>query len=82
MRFIYNATLFPLAVRDVTPMQLGDTWIVRDSAGDFLPFAAAYELAWRVLSISGGYPVTIFGEWDGTSLLPMGMIAARRFYGV
>jgi len=73
---------FPLAVNDVTPMQAGGSWIVRDAGGAFLPVSSAYENAWRLLAISGGYPVTMFGEWDGAALLPMGIIAAGRFYGV
>ena len=73
---------YPLAVHGVTPQQLGDTWIVRDATGDFLPIATAYEQSWRVLSISGGHPVTLFGEWDGASLLPMGVVSGGRFYGV
>jgi hypothetical protein len=30
-----------------------------------------------MLALSGGAPVTIFGEWNGTHLLPMSVWAGR-----
>jgi hypothetical protein len=33
---------------------------------------------WKLLALSGGYPITIFGEWNGRSLLPISAWADGR----
>ncbi len=53
-------------VADVVPEDEG----VRD-ATQLLPYARGFEGQWRMLALSGGHPVTVFGEWDGWSFLPL-----------
>jgi hypothetical protein len=44
---------------------------VRDAAGTWLPVSSRFRDRWRLLAVSGGGPVPLFGEWDGESLLPL-----------
>lgn len=44
---------------------------VRDAAGAWLPVSSRFRDRWRLLAVSGGAPVPLFGEWDGESLLPL-----------
>jgi len=34
---------------------------------------------WRLLAVSGGEPVTVFGLWNGESLFPRGVFGAGRY---
>lgn len=70
----------PAMMDSVTPVRLGNGWFVRDSAGDALPIDPRYQLSWDLLSISGGHPITLFGEWDGEWLLPMSAWSGGRAY--
>jgi len=44
---------------------------VRDEAGGWLPVSGRFRDRWRLLAVSGGAAVPLFGEWDGESLLPL-----------
>ena len=50
-----------------------DSWWIRDQSSMALPLEGSDH--WRLLALSGGNPVDLIGEWDGESLLPLGMIA-------
>jgi hypothetical protein len=61
-------------LRDVTPVCVSvDSWWARDETGAGLPLEGSDH--WRLLALSGGNLVDLIGEWDGETLLPLGMIA-------
>jgi len=64
-------TLWPalLAGTPVAPGR-GDRWHLIDQAGVALPVAERESL-WTLLSVSGGRPVTVAGEWQPDGLLPL-----------
>lgn len=63
---------------DVTPtLTTEGDWLVLDNDGDALPFSARDH--WRLLAVSGGYPVDLMAEWNGETLLPLGVIAAETY---
>ncbi|HEY7020862.1 MAG TPA: SWIM zinc finger family protein [Ktedonobacterales bacterium] len=65
---------FGCVLRDVTPVCVSaDSWWARDETGVGLPLEGSDH--WRLLALSGGNPVDLIGEWDGETLLPLGMIA-------
>ena len=39
--------------------------------GRLLPYRQPFSQVWRLLALSGGTPVTVFGEWDGGRLRPL-----------
>ena len=39
------------------------------------------DKGWSLLALSGGYPLTVFGEWDGEAFLPLGAWVEGRFVG-
>jgi len=67
----------PTALTGVTPLFDGGRWMVRDRDGEALPLADGGH--WRLLSLSGGWPVDLGGEWDGESLLPLGVVAGGAY---
>jgi len=62
---------FPMMLHQVVPARDGERWLVRDRAGHVVPLAASFAYGWRLLALSGGRPLTLFGEWNGLSLLPL-----------
>lgn len=52
---------------DVIPTSEG----VRDTECRLLPYARGFEQHWRLEALSGGHPITLFGEWDGWSFDPL-----------
>lgn len=59
---------FPLLLNNVVPVAGG---YVRDANNHILPFTKSFEKIWSLMAFSGGHPISLFGEWDGTTLLPL-----------
>lgn len=72
--------IFPMLLREVTPQLMDESWIVRDAASCFLPLAEKFSGKWQLLAASGGNPVRLFGEWNGTELLPLGVWYEEESY--
>jgi uncharacterized protein YcfJ len=51
----------PAPLQTVIPVRRSERWFARDAA----------TTGWTLTALSGGYPMTIFGEWNGRSLLPI-----------
>ena len=49
-----------------------------DRDGRKIPLHPAFSDFWRLCAISGGHPVTVFGEWDGYTLRPLSVLAQGR----
>jgi hypothetical protein len=63
---------FLAVLHDVVPVIREDgSWWVRDSEGVGLPLLQRGY--WRSLANSGGYPMDLYGEWDGTALRPLAL---------
>jgi hypothetical protein len=75
---------FPLLLQDVIPVQQDDRWLLRDSEATVLPLSAKLEpnQCWQLRAISGGYPLTLFGEWNGMHLSPLSVWLEDTFYGL
>lgn len=69
---------FPMLLAAVTPVyEDGDKLHLVDSNGDRLP-VRALPANLVVLAISGGAPITLFGEYDGRTFLPLSAFAHER----
>jgi hypothetical protein len=69
---------FPAALAGVVPARRGEAgFVVADARGRALPLRGS---PWKLLAVSGGHPVDLFGEWDGHTLRPLGAIAEERFH--
>ena len=68
------------------PMRLGavsitrwkNAWHVCDAAGDALPISPRFAEIWRLVALSGGLPLDLFGEWDGETVCPISAWADGR----
>jgi hypothetical protein len=70
---------FPMPLQAVTPTRVGDRWAVRDNDGRTLSLDPGFTHGWRLLALSGGWPLALFGEWNGTTLLPLSAGAGEEF---
>jgi hypothetical protein len=69
----------PWFVRGCLPLRTEGGWCLRDENGKAVPLAREFSKAWPLFAVSGGLPVTVFGEWNGHALLPLSVIAEGRF---
>jgi len=70
---------FPMPLQAVIPMRVGERWAVRDYTGRALPLPTGFAHRWRLLALSGGRPLALFGEWNGTTLLPLSAGVGEEF---
>ena len=61
----------PLLAGSVVPYHMDGRWVLCDRQGRWIPLARSFSAGWTLLAISGGRPVTVFGEWNGESLRPL-----------
>jgi hypothetical protein len=70
---------FPLGLAAVVPVASGDGWAVRDEAGQMLSLAPHATPGWRLMALSGGHPLSLFGEWNGVHLRPLAVCMGGRY---
>jgi hypothetical protein len=70
---------FPMALKNVIPVKLGGKWSLQDAEGRLLPIRQNYLPVWSLVSLSGGDPIDLFGEWDGVAIRPVSACAGGRF---
>jgi hypothetical protein len=75
------ADRFPMALAGVVPVVDGGRRIVVDPGGAALPLSGDGD-ALTLLSVSGGAPVGVFGEWDGFALTPLSVQADGVLVGL
>lgn len=74
---------FPMALNDVTPLQLEDGyWYLQDSKNLTIPLAVSDMVGWQLMSVSGGKPIEVFGEWNGRRLIALSLYAEEYFYRI
>ena len=71
---------FPLALAGVVPVG-GARPVVAEPGGAALPLRADGDVL-SLLALSGGDPVDVFGEWDGSALTPLSVHADGALVGL
>lgn len=76
---------YPLLLADVVvgfapASSLGCEWFVYDGAQRMLSLSRKSKRQWQLLSLSGGAPIQLFGEWLDDGLLPLGLWQAGRYW--
>ncbi|WP_376796842.1 SWIM zinc finger domain-containing protein [Thermogemmatispora sp.] len=69
---------FLCILKEASPICLdeGQSWYLRDRHGQALPLSRGQH--WPLLALSGGYPLTVIGEWNGRELLPLAALSASE----
>jgi hypothetical protein len=69
---------FPFELGRVVPATAHGHWWIIDDAKAELPLSPFRDI-WKLVALSGGHPISLFGEWDGHSLLPVSACVEERF---
>jgi hypothetical protein len=59
---------WPVVIADAVPDRDGE---LADAEGRRVPLLCEEGALWRLLAVSGGYPVTVFGEYTDAGLEPL-----------
>lgn len=70
---------YPFVLDEVIPVKYDNQWILREVDGTYLPIAEGFAERLSLLALSGGHPIQVSGEWDGTMLYPTGAMANERY---
>jgi hypothetical protein len=62
---------WPVLVRDAVPALAGGRGVLRDAEGRVVPLLCEDPALWRLMAVSGGHPVTVFGEYTDAGLEPL-----------
>ncbi|GAA4362962.1 SWIM zinc finger family protein [Hymenobacter saemangeumensis] len=66
---------WPATLAEVVPARLpDDSWVLTHGPENLaLPLRlSSADEGWQLLALSGGHPLSVFGEWDGQALRPLG----------
>ena len=70
----------PVLLRGVAPVRGRDgNWLLRDAAGRAVPVSRRFGRDFTLVALAGGRPVLVFGEWNGRSVLPLGVGTEERY---
>jgi SWIM zinc finger len=61
----------PLGLSEVVPLMRDNRWLARDAENREVPLRVANDDAWELTALSGGRPLTMFGEWNGEQWRPL-----------
>lgn len=64
---------FPMLLMGVVPYWEGEACCLTDEAGARILLDPGFKQEWTLMSLSGGHPVQIFGEWNGSTLMPLSL---------
>jgi SWIM zinc finger len=65
---------FPCYLEEVTPViEKGKLYMV-DNEKKYLEALPRDNIAWKLVALSGGNPISIFGEWSGEYMIPLSVI--------
>lgn len=75
---------WPVLLRDVVPTVSGEQWRAVDAGGVSVPIGIGTDDArpWTLLAISGGHPVTLVGEWNGSAVFPVAVFSQGQAFAL
>jgi len=69
---------WPAVISSVVPSFVDGSWFLVDESGTALRAEGDSDLLWKLLGISGGYPVTVCGTWNALALTPISVFAGGQ----
>ena len=72
--------LLPIVLAEVSLRDDKSGWSAIDRSGAYIPLARSFDRGWHIEAISGGEPFTLTGEFDGSTLNPLGALIDGKFF--
>ena len=69
----------PAVLNRATPIRHQNRFCLADADGKVVILDNPERVCWSLLALSGGMPITIFGEWNGQAFGAISAIAQNRF---
>lgn len=73
---------FPAAFKEARPQVHNERFFLLDKNEKSLLMDVSENNGWRLLALSGGHPMGVFGEWDGSVFQPLSAVAEGRFVAI
>ncbi len=70
---------YPIALSEVYPIYQQKQFFIVDQQEHALPLLHKENNGWKIMALSGGQKIDIFGEWTGEKINPLGIVAQNRF---
>ena len=70
--------VLPCFLESVIPVYDQQKFLLVDQKGKQLPFGGLAQKNWKLIAISTGQPIHVFGEWNGRKLLLLSVVAGGR----
>jgi hypothetical protein len=70
----------PMPLQQVSIVRHHNRWAICDNARRVLPLSPRYPHGWELLALSGGAPISLFGEFDGRFISPFSIISEGAFH--
>ncbi|MFQ5447754.1 MAG: hypothetical protein ACE5FF_12545 [Saprospiraceae bacterium] len=65
---------FPALLEHTTPVFQKDTFVLVDAERKQLALLTDPASGWKLLALSGGHPISLFGQWEGTAFRPLSIM--------
>ena len=69
----------PVLLEEVIPFLQGDQFYLKDKYHRLLPVEKEEDLIWKVLSLSGGDKLSVFGLWNGQQIQLLSAVVLDQF---
>lgn len=69
---------FPVLMDDAIPIMENKQLFFIDNHKNQLPASTSEENTWKLIALSGGHPIQIFGEWTGNTIVPLTAFTNHR----
>ncbi|MDV8004766.1 SWIM zinc finger domain-containing protein [Rhodococcus sp. IEGM 1318] len=69
---------WPAVISSVVPSFVDGAWFLVDESGTAIRAEGDSDLLWKLLGISGGYPVTVCGTWNAQALTPISVFTGGQ----
>jgi hypothetical protein len=71
--------MLPAVLSEVRPQVQGNSFFLVDKNEKSLRLDVSENTGWRLVALSGGVLISLFGEWDGAVFKPLSAVAEGRF---
>lgn len=74
--------IFPAVFGAIIPRVQDGRFFIADQHEKTIGLDVPENTGWRLLALSGGHPISLFGEWNGMEFRPLSVIVENRFVSV
>lgn len=69
---------FPVVLNEVLPVYCKGNFVIVDRERNRVPLKISETQMWRLMLLSAGNPLSLFGEWDGEALAPISILGGQE----